>query len=255
MNLHVESAGEGEPVLFLHGVSGSGTTYRWLKLEGRRSVHLTFRGHGESDRTPGRYRLDDYVGDALSVLEEIGPAALVGHSLGGVVAWTLAQRRPELVTKLFLEDPPLLMGEPEAHAANPAIPPFRDRQAAVRAWQARGATEAEVEAELDPEGLQTPEALAARAHALHHLDPEVLDAVIDGSLLAAADTRSPVTVPVLILAADEHLGPAFPPEHEARLAATHPDIAVVRLAGAPHTIHDTAAVRDQYVAQLVAFLG
>jgi len=255
MNLHVESAGEGEPVLFLHGVSGSGATYRWLALEGRRCVRLTFRGHGESDRTPGAYRLDDYVADALSVLEALGPAPLVGHSLGGVVAWTIAQRRPELVTKLFLEDPPLFMGEPDAHAANPAIPAFRDRQVAVHAWAARGATEAEIEAELDPEGLQTPDALGARAHALRHLDPELLDPVIDGSLLAATDTRAPVPVPVLILAADAALGPAFPPEHEARLAATHPDIAVVRVAGAPHTIHDTAAVRDQYVAQLVAFLG
>lgn len=254
MTVHIETVGDGEPVLFLHGVSGSGGTYRWLELEGRRSVRLTFRGHGESARAAD-YTLDGYVEDVLPVLERLGPAPIVGHSLGGVVAWTLAQRRPDLVTRLFLEDPPLFMGEPEAHAANPAIPPFRERQAAVRGWQARGATEAQIEAELDPEGVQTPEAAAARAHALFHLDPAVLDPVIDGSLLAAADTRSPVTVPVLILAADAALGAAFPPEHEARLAATHPDVAVVRLAGAPHTIHDTAAVRDTYVAQLVAFLA
>jgi pimeloyl-ACP methyl ester carboxylesterase len=221
-------------------------------LDGVRAVRLTFRGHGASHRTPGRYQLEGYVEDALSVLEELGPAAVVGHSLGGVVGWTVAQRRPDLVTKLFMEDPPLFMGEPEAHAANPAIPPFRERQAAVRAWQARGATEAEIEAELDAEGVQTPEALAARAHALRHLDPEVLDPVIDGSLLAAADTTSPVTVPVLIVAAG--VAPAFPVEHEARLAGSHPQVGVVRIEGAPHTIHDTAAARDQYVAQLVAFL-
>ena len=53
MSLHIETEGSGEPVLFLHGVSGSGATYRWLTLEGRRAVRLTFRGHGASARRPG----------------------------------------------------------------------------------------------------------------------------------------------------------------------------------------------------------
>ena len=122
----------------------------------------------------------------------------------------------------------------------------------MRAWQARGATEAEIEAELALEGAQTPEAIAARAYALRHLDPEVLDRIIDGSCLAPTDTASPVTVPVLIVGAG--VGAAFPEAHEARLAQTHPDVTVVRIPGAPHTIHDTAAVRDEYVARLLAFL-
>ncbi len=254
MSLHVEAEGEGEPVLFLHGVAGSGATYRWLRLEGRRAVRLTFRGHGASAWRPGTYRLLDYVEDALSVLERIGPAAIVGHSLGGVAAWTVAQRWPERVTKLFLEDPPLYLGEPAEHARNPAVAHFRDQQATVRAWQARGAAEAEIEAELDLRDIQTPEALASRAHALRHLDPEVLDRVIDGSCLAAADTASPVRAPVLILAADDAEGAVFGARHEARLAASHPDVAVVRIPGAPHTIHDTAATRDAYEARLLAFL-
>lgn len=256
MHLHIESEGSGEPVLFLHGVSGSAATYRWLTLEGRRTVRLTFRGHGASGRAPGGYGLEGYVSDALSALEQTGPAAVVGHSLGGVVAWTVAQRRPELVTQAFLEDPPLFMGEPDAHAANPAMPHFRVQQAAVRAWQERRASEAEIEAELSAERgtVQTPEALASRAHALRHLDPEVLDPILDGSALAPLDTRSPVTVPALILGADPAAGSALKSEHEARLAQSHPDVAVIRIAGAPHTIHDTAAARDQYVAQLLAFL-
>lgn len=254
MSLHVESEGSGEPVLLLHGVLGSGATYRWLRLEGRRVVRVTFRGHGESARRPGTYELPGYAEDALSVLEEIGPAPVVGHSLGGVAAWTIAQQRPDLVTRLFLEDPPLYMGEPDEHAANPSIPPFREMQAAVRAWQVRGATEAEIEAELGLRDVQTPEALASRAHALHHVDPEVFEPLIGGSLLAATDTTAPVPVPVLILAGDDAEGSAFPTAHEVRLTASHPDVTVVRLAGAPHTIHDTTAFRDEYVAQLLAFL-
>lgn len=254
MSLQVESEGEGEPVLFLHGVSGSGATYRWLVLDGRRAVRLTFRGHGGSARRPGTYRLPDYVEDAISVLEEIGPVPIVGHSLGGVTAWTVAQQRPELVTKLFLEDPPLFMGEPENHALNSATSPFEELQVAVRAWQARGATEAEIEAELPFEGDQTPHALAARAYALRHLDPEVLDRVIDGSMLAPTDTAAPVAAPTLILAADEAEGTALWGAHVVRLAQTHPDVTVVRVPGAPHCIHDATAMRDEYVARLLAFL-
>ncbi|MDA0167472.1 alpha/beta hydrolase [Solirubrobacter taibaiensis] len=252
MSLHVECEGAGEPVLFLHGVSGSGATYRWLTLEGRRAVRLTFRGHGASARRPGTYRVPDYAQDAISVLDEIGPAAIVGHSLGGVTAWTVAQRRPELVTKLFLEDPPLFGGEPEIHAASTSIRHFVDQQAAVRVWQARGATEAEIEAELVLDGTQTPDAIAAHAYALRHLDPEVLDRVIDGTCVAGTDTTSAVSVPVLIVGADE--GSAFPEAHAARLAQTHPAATVVRIPGAPHTIHDTAAARGEYVERLLAFL-
>jgi esterase len=248
VSLHVETEGSGEPVLLLHGVAGSAATYRWLVLEGRLNVRLSFRGHGGSAWRPGTYRLPDYVADAVSVLEQIGPAAIVGHSLGGVTAWTVAQQRPELVTRLVLEDPPLYGGEPQVHATSPAMPAFREMQAAVRAWRSRGATEAEIEAELDFRDVQTPDALASRAEALRHLDPEVLDRIIDGSALAAADTTAPVTVPTLIIAADD--GTAFWPEHEARLARRHPRVGVVRLPGAPHTIHDTAAFRDRYAELL-----
>jgi pimeloyl-ACP methyl ester carboxylesterase len=66
------------------------------------------------------------------------------------------------------------------------------------------------------------------------------------------DTTSAVTVPVLILGAD--VGSALSGAHEARLAQTHPDVQVVRVPGAPHTIHDTAAVRGEYVERLLAFL-
>jgi pimeloyl-ACP methyl ester carboxylesterase len=247
-------------VVLLHGVAGSARTYDWLALD---AVRLDFRGHGAAERAPGTYLLDHYVEDALAVLSDVGPAALVGHSLGGVVAWTVAQRRPDLVTRAFLEDPPLFMGEPAEHEGNPAIAAFRQMRRVTAEWQAAGASEEAVTAELAAQrffdgrrfdAIQTPEALTARGYALTHLDLEVLDPVIDGSLLAATDTVSPVEVPVFILAADDAMGPAFPSAHEARLAASHPHIEVVRLAGASHSIHDEIAYRDEYERRVRAFL-
>jgi pimeloyl-ACP methyl ester carboxylesterase len=251
--LHVE--GEG-PVLLLHGVAGSAQTFSWLDLP---AVRFDFRGHGASDRAAGTYLLEHYVADALSVLSEVGPRFLAGHSLGGVVAWTCAQQRPDLVTGLFLEDPPLFMGSREDHEGNPAIPAFVQMRENTARWQASGASPSEVTSELRaqvlPDGrtfaeLQTDEALSARGYALVNLDLEVLDRVIDGSLLAATDTTSPVSAPTFILAADDAVGAAFPTRHQQQLASTHPDVEVVRLAGASHTIHDERAFRSEWLRHL-----
>lgn len=258
MKLHVESVGSGPVVLMLHGVAGSARTFAWLSLKGREVVKFDFRGHGASDRAPGTYLLEHYVADAVSLLRSVGPAFLAGHSLGGVVAWTVAQQRPDLVRGLFLEDPPLFMGEPAEHSRNPAVPSFEVMREHAAGWQAAGTSATEVRDALaaQPFGdrtfaeVQTPEALEARGYALTHLDLEVLDRVIDGTLLAQCDIASAVTVPTLILAADDAVGAAFTTAHEQRLAASHPAVEVMRLAGASHTIHDEQAFRDEWLRQL-----
>jgi pimeloyl-ACP methyl ester carboxylesterase len=255
-------------VVFLHGVAGSRATYGWLpsSLAGNEVVRPDFRGHGAAEWTPGAYLMADYVADAVDVLRSVGPAVLVGHSLGGVVAWWAARLVPEFVLGAFLEDPPLYMGEPDEHRLNTGIPHFRHLRSSVPAWQAEGISEATAIARLaaepfapDPSSrvgdVLTEEALAARAYALLHLDPTVLDSVIDGTLMAATDTVSPVAVPVRVLAADDALGAAFPSRHEELLAASHPAVSVVRLAGAGHSIHDERAHRSAYLEQVEAFIA
>ncbi len=260
MHLHVETAGDGDPVLFLHGITGSTRTYQWLERDG--AIRMDFRGHGESEHAPGTYRIADYVADAASVLESLDrPAALVGHSLGGVVAWSVAQQRPDLVTRAFLEDPPLYQGEPAEHAGNPAVAIAAETKAAIANWRREGADAEAIKAQLaampfpprTAGEVMHDDALAARAYSWLRLDLEVFDRLIDGSLLAATDTSSPVRVPVFVLASDPAYS-ALKPEHEARLAASHPDVEIVRIAGASHNIHDERAHRDEYARRLDAFL-
>jgi pimeloyl-ACP methyl ester carboxylesterase len=271
--LHADVDGpEDAPVVaFLHGVSGSRATYGWMPAQitgGRRVVRLDLRGHGASAHAPGTYLIDRYGADVVAVLERVAgrPAVLVGHSLGGVAAWWVAQRRPDLVGAAFLEDPPLFMGEPEEHERNEIaklFPLMRDR--AVQ-WQRDGlgvdAAAAEIgAAPFTPDGsvrmrdAVCEDALASRAQAQLAMDPEVLTAAADRSTLAATDTTSAVTVPVTILAADDAMNAAFPTRHERRLAETHPDVEVVRLAGAGHGIHDERRFRDAYVQHLGEFLA
>jgi pimeloyl-ACP methyl ester carboxylesterase len=268
LNVEVEGPADGTPVVFLHGVSGCSRTYDWLPAEiteGRRVLRVDLRGHGHSERRPGTYVIDRYGEDVVAVLRQLAdrPAVLVGHSLGAVAAWWVAQREPELVAATFLEDPPLYMGEPEEHELNAAIPVFLAMRARAAAWQADGADTDAVAAQLaqaplGPErtmgGVMAPDAIAARAEALLLMDPGVLDAAADRSTLADTDTTSPVTVPVFLLGADDAMGSAFPARHAERLARSHPDVEVARVPGAGHGIHDERESRDAYARQLAAFL-
>jgi pimeloyl-ACP methyl ester carboxylesterase len=246
------------PVVFLHGVAGSRRTYDWVPsaIAGHAVVRPDFRGHGEAPRTPGAYLIGDYAADAVEVLRSVGPAFVVGHSLGGVAAWCAAQTVPELVLGAMLEDPPLYRGTPEGHASNGAIPHFEHLRELSRDWQAAGVSEEEAAAQLaaerDAPEVSMPDSFTARAYALLHLDPSLLDTVIDGSLLAATDVRAPVEVPVTILAAG--VDPAFTVENEARLAETHPTVEVARFAGAGHSIHDERAFRADYFAAVERFV-
>lgn len=72
-----------------------------------RVVVPNLRGYGRSLR-PARvadYRIEHLVTDLLDLIQE-EPVRLVGHDWGGVIAWTLAAHRPDLVTKLALLNSP-----------------------------------------------------------------------------------------------------------------------------------------------------
>lgn len=60
-------------------------------------------GYGMSDPAPLSVELQ--VGDLVALLEEVGPAVVVGHSWGGLLAQLATWERPELVSALVLLDP------------------------------------------------------------------------------------------------------------------------------------------------------
>lgn len=270
VGLHVAVDGpEGAPpVLFLHGITASAETYGFLVplLAGRyRMVRLDFRGHGLSDRAPGTYRLAGYASDAVATLEWIGrPAVVVGHSLGGITAAHVAQERPDLVPAVFMEDPPLYMGEPGTYQSTPFALVFPLIQAAVRAMQAEGLPATEYAARSAPAPsvfgggtigeLVTDDALAAMGEGQCHMDPDVLADVGDGSALAAYDVRKPIGPPGVLLQPDADKGAAFFADHAERLGATSPSVRVVRVPGAGHLIHESRLHRQAYLDALVPFL-
>ncbi|MFT2018052.1 alpha/beta fold hydrolase [Streptomyces sp. 796.1] len=106
-----ESGAEQAPgVLLLHGLMGRAAhwaeTARWLSTR-HRAVALDQRGHGRSDKpADGPYTREAYVADAEAAVEQLGlgPAVLIGHSMGALTAWQLAARRPDLVRALVICD-------------------------------------------------------------------------------------------------------------------------------------------------------
>ncbi|MFD8007879.1 alpha/beta fold hydrolase, partial [Streptomyces mirabilis] len=99
------------PLVLLHALGENSTD--WAEVmpalaRGRRVYALDLRGHGRSD-WPGEYSLELMRADVLRFLDVLGLGTvdLIGHSMGGVVAYLLAQERPERVSRLVLEDVPV----------------------------------------------------------------------------------------------------------------------------------------------------
>ena len=270
VGLHVEVNGPAGavPIVFLHGVMSSGKTWGWLPEEvtqQHRIVRIDFRGHGRSDHKPG-YTVADYAADVLAVLGEVGtPAVLVGHSLGGVVAWWIAQKHPGHVTAAFLEDPPLFASESSDERAGRAREMFHLLLANVLSYRAEKLSVAAISKRIgdSPSGprgvlpfreIAMDDGVAAMAFGLSRLDVRVIEGAIDGSTLASTDVRSPVKRPVTILAADDAFGAAFSASDEKRLAQTHPTVKVIRVMGCGHGIHDDRRHRETFVRHLCRFL-
>ena len=105
---YVDFGGHGRPLVALHGNCGCARNFAPLALAlapDWRVIALDQRGHGWSHRPRGCDRAA-YVADAEAFLVHLGlgPVPLLGHSLGGVNAYQLAARRPDLVSALLVED-------------------------------------------------------------------------------------------------------------------------------------------------------
>jgi pimeloyl-ACP methyl ester carboxylesterase len=115
--VHVIEAGEGPPVLLLHGSSTSSLSLLPLldRLEGVRAIAVDRPGFGLSQ--PAHVPRERFRGDAIEfveeVLDELGleTSTLAGNSMGGTWAIWYALARPERVSRLaLLGSAPLLPG-------------------------------------------------------------------------------------------------------------------------------------------------
>jgi len=110
VRLHYVTAGDGPPVVLLHGWPQ--TWYEWRHVipalaEHHRVIAPDLRGLGDSSRPEGGYDKKTVAGDVWELVDsELGQTRfqLVGHDWGGPTAYALAAAHPEVVTGLVIID-------------------------------------------------------------------------------------------------------------------------------------------------------
>lgn len=105
--------GTGEPILLVHaGVFGA-----WFEplaaeesLAGFRVIRMLRAGYTSGPPPAGHVGIADHARHAAALLDALGagPAHVVAHSSGTVIALQLALDRPDLVRSLVLSEPPLI---------------------------------------------------------------------------------------------------------------------------------------------------
>ena len=137
--------GEGIPVLYVHGNLGSSRWYeRVMDVPGARTVALDMPNFGRSKPLPGEPDIDRYA-DAVAAFiraRALDRPVLVGHSLGGAVAMSLAARFPSLIRALVLVDSAAPSGLVTPRERHPMIELMRTNRAVLAPGAARSRADA-----------------------------------------------------------------------------------------------------------------
>jgi 3-oxoadipate enol-lactonase len=107
---HFSGDPSGPTMVLLHALGEQAAS--WAAVEPRfaslfRVVNVDLRGHGDSD-WPGVYSFELMRDDVIEVIDALGlrDVVLVGHSMGGTVAYLVAQAQPARIARLVVEDVP-----------------------------------------------------------------------------------------------------------------------------------------------------
>jgi pimeloyl-ACP methyl ester carboxylesterase len=223
---YAEGPASGPALVMLHGGSGRWQLYSGMLAELAEGHHVyapDLRGHGKSGWVPRGYTIRDYVEDIGSFLREVsGPAVLMGHSLGGIIAVATTKACPDLVRALIVGDAPL-----DAATWGQYLRNGRGQLAAWRALSGGTHPVEEIERLLGdtPEGNSTlREIFGEGSPIIHELaerlylhDPEMLGMLIEDYENVAAgydmETVLPaIHCPVLLVQADPSAGGALTDE-------------------------------------------
>ena len=230
--------GQGPPAIVLHGLFGSGTNWRTVarRLGDRLECHLVDqRNHGRSPHVRGM-TYPELAADVLAYLDthRISQAGLVGHSMGGKTAMTLALEAPERVRWLVVADIAPARS-PSDH--QPILDALRAMPLATIA--SRSAADAALAASVSDPALRQFLLRNLVSHGTRlqwRIDLEA----IDGALPDLADfpPTAPEAVyegPVLFLrgARSDYVAPG----HEPRIRALFPTARIVTVEAAGHWLH------------------
>lgn len=155
MDLRLATVGDGDPVVFVHGLGGAWTSWRpSLRVlpEGLHAVAPTLPGFGRSAKPQRDYTPVFFADTLASLLDELGieSATVVGSSLGGHVTLELALGHPERVDRVLTVAP---AGVPPAQwNGSPALATY------TRILDAQTESDVvEILEAITPEGIEPPD--------------------------------------------------------------------------------------------------
>lgn len=264
VTLSADEAGQGAPVVLLHGLTA---TRRYvvmgskaLERSGHRVIKYDARAHGRSSPAPSAeaYTYDQLGDDALAVLDNRGieRAVLAGASMGAHTLLNLALRRPERVAGLVVITP--------AYSADDALEEARlgrwDRLAAgLRSGGVDGFLEAYGTPEgVSPEFAETIRVLTAQRLTQHeHLDAlaDALEALPRSRPFASLDQLAEISVPAVVVASDDAADPEHPEELGRAYAAALPNARLVTDAPGKSPVAWQGSQLSQIIADVVGASG
>ncbi|MFX1452006.1 MAG: alpha/beta fold hydrolase [Promethearchaeota archaeon] len=106
---YIDYGGKGNYVVLLHGLMSRATNWYETALWMKNKYHVIgfdLRGHGRSEKPDANYSRELMIEDIALAMNQLGiyNSIVIGHSMGGSIAWGLAVMHPELVKALIIED-------------------------------------------------------------------------------------------------------------------------------------------------------
>lgn len=246
VELAYDVAGEGTPLLLVHGSALSKAIWRGFGYtkafrDQYRVITMDLRGHGRSSKPaiPEDYRMDTLVADAIAVLDAAGAqqAHYGGYSVGARMAFSLAVTAPERLLSItslggsYQIEPGsigrLFFPEYDGALASGGMPAF------VEGWEARIGRPLDAQTKA---AFLANDGAALRAYfAQTQADPAVSD-----------DALAAITTPALLMAGTADKGRFADSQ---RAAGLMPQGRFVELPGRNHgnTLFPAQAVLDQWL--------
>ena len=193
---------------------------------------LDYRGHGKSGRVPGKYKASDHFSDLNTfILENFSePVVLLGHSMGGGMAFGFAEEYPEKLRGLIVGDASI---DQALHIKKMTTRVMQRFYASMRNLAGRPLEE------LAPsfEKRGTP---VQNAEELSQLDPGVLEYHASGRLVEYFEgvksvNLDKITCPILMIQGNPEHGGILS-DREVEQALTYPHVSHVLLEHAGHNL-------------------
>ncbi|MFZ1752873.1 MAG: alpha/beta hydrolase [Caldilineaceae bacterium] len=257
IRLHYHRTGGDKPALvMLHGITDNGLCWTRVAraLEDEYDCLLVdARGHGLSDKPENGYTAADYAADFAGLIEglALGPALVIGHSLGAANAASLIANHPHLVRGAVLEDPPWRDESDPQKRMTPA-----QSAAWMDDWRASLIAKQQLSAaEIMAAGReQSPTWHADEFPSWAEAQLQVYPGVLGKSQFPAWTEVVPqLSCPALLVTGDSSRGAIVTQELAAKVCAANPTVSHVHIPNTGHSIRREGF--DEYVAAVRAFLA